>query len=199
QNMFTAAKTANKYELADTNLKETYEVELTKVQGLIAKADVTKSEIDQAKSALEAAFNAFNGDTKLTEIEKEIDKLNNLSDDQKQEIKNLVTNADTQEKANQILEKAKGLDKAIGDLKAKIQEAKNTKQDPIYSSDTSDKKSAFDDAITESETKLDEHLKVNLGNLSAEQILEKAKEVQADIKTLDDEIKKLDGKKQAIR
>ncbi|TNK87353.1 hypothetical protein, partial [Mycoplasmopsis pullorum] len=78
-------------------------------------------------------------------------------------------------------------------------EAKNTKQDPIYSSDTSDKKSAFDNAITESETKLDEHLKVNLSDLSAEQILEKAKEVQADIKTLDDEIKKLDGKKQALR
>ncbi|TNK95004.1 hypothetical protein C4M95_04245, partial [Mycoplasmopsis pullorum] len=32
QNMFAAAKTANKYELADTNLKEAYKVELTKVQ-----------------------------------------------------------------------------------------------------------------------------------------------------------------------
>ncbi|TNK86007.1 hypothetical protein C4M87_03925, partial [Mycoplasmopsis pullorum] len=198
QNMFAAAKTANKYELADTNLKEAYKVELTKVQGLLTKVNVTKSEIDNAKTSLKAAFNALNGDTKLNKIEKEIDKLNNLTDDQKEQIKNLVTNADTQEKANKVLEKAKELNKAIGDLKAKIEEAKNTKQDPIYSSDTSDKKSAFDNAITESETKLDEHLKVNL-SISTEQILEKAKEVKADIKTLDDEIKKLDGKKQALR
>ncbi|TNK84445.1 GA module-containing protein, partial [Mycoplasmopsis pullorum] len=114
----------------------------------------------------------------------EIDKLNNLTDNQKEQIKNLVTNADTQEKANQILEKAKELDKAIGDLKAKIQEAKNTKQDPIYSSDTSDKKSAFDNAITESETKLDEYLKVNLVSSMLNKFSKKLKKFKQILKLL---------------
>ncbi|TNK86170.1 hypothetical protein C4M87_03825, partial [Mycoplasmopsis pullorum] len=111
QDMFAAAKTANKYELADTNLKGTYEVELTKVQGLLTKVNVTKSEINDAKTSLEAAFNALNGNTKLNEIEKEIDKLNNLTDNQKAQIKNLVKNANTHEKAIIVLDIAKELNK----------------------------------------------------------------------------------------
>ncbi|TNK87981.1 GA module-containing protein, partial [Mycoplasmopsis pullorum] len=145
--MFSADKIADKYKLADANLKTEYDKQLASVQTLISKVDVTKDEIQTAKSTLNTAFSALNGDNKLSELEKEIDKLTNLSDDQRTKLKESITNAETQDKASEIVNKARELNTKIGDLKAKIQEAKDKQNDSIYTKDTQNKKSTFDEAI----------------------------------------------------
>ncbi|TNK81893.1 hypothetical protein C4M80_03775, partial [Mycoplasmopsis pullorum] len=197
--MFSADKIADKYKLADANLKTEYDKQLASVQALISKVDVTKDEIETAKSTLNRAFSALNGHNKLSELEKEIDKLTNLSDDQRTKLKESIANAQTQDKASAIVEKARELNTKIGDLKAKIQEAKNKQNDPIYTKDTQNKKSTFDEAIKAAETALENILKEDLGALDASQIAAKASEVENEIDTLDTAINQLDGKKQALR
>ncbi|TNK91537.1 hypothetical protein C4M96_04035, partial [Mycoplasmopsis pullorum] len=56
--MFSADKIADKYKLADANLKTEYDKQLASVQTLISKVDVTKDEIETAKSTLNTAFSA---------------------------------------------------------------------------------------------------------------------------------------------
>ncbi|TNK86194.1 hypothetical protein C4M97_03770, partial [Mycoplasmopsis pullorum] len=197
--MFSADKIADKYKLADANLKTEYDKQLASVQALISKVDVTKDEIETAKSTLNRAFSALNGHNKLSELEKEIDKLTNLSDDQRTKLKESIANAQTQDKASAIVEKARELNTKIGDLKAKIQEAKNKQNDPIYTKDTQNKKSTFDEAIKAAERALENILKEDLGALDASQIAAKASEVENEIDTLDTAINQLDGKKQALR
>ncbi|TNK97306.1 hypothetical protein C4M98_02085, partial [Mycoplasmopsis pullorum] len=197
--MFSADKIADKYKLADANLKTEYDKQLASVQTLISKVDVTKDEIQTAKSTLNTAFSALNGDNKLSELEKEIDKLTNLSDDQRTKLKESITNAETQDKASEIVNKARELNTKIGDLKAKIQEAKDKQNDSIYTKDTQNKKSTFDEAIKAAETALENILKEDLGALDASQIAAKASEVENEINTLDTAINQLDGKKQALR
>ncbi|TNK84345.1 hypothetical protein C4M92_03565, partial [Mycoplasmopsis pullorum] len=197
--MFSADKIADKYKLADANLKTEYDKQLASVQTLISKVDVTKDEIQTAKSTLNTAFSALNGDNKLSELEKEIDKLTNLSDDQRTKLKESITNAETQDKASEIVNKARELNTKIGDLKAKIQEAKDKQNDSIYTKDTQNKKSTFDEAIKAAERALENILKEDLGALDASQIAAKASEVENEIDTLDTAINQLDGKKQALR
>ncbi|TNK91473.1 hypothetical protein C4M96_04155, partial [Mycoplasmopsis pullorum] len=131
--------------------------------------------------------------------EKEIDKLTNLSDEQRTKLKESIANAQTQDKASEIVDKARELNTKIGDLKAKIQEAKDKQNDPIYTKDAQNKKSTFDEAIKAAETALENILKEDLGALDASQIAAKASEVENEINTLDTAINQLDGKKQALR
>ncbi|TNK87483.1 hypothetical protein, partial [Mycoplasmopsis pullorum] len=71
--------------------------------------------------------------------------------------------------------------------------------DSIYTKDTQNKKSTFDEAIKAAETALENILKEDLGALDASQIAAKASEVENEIDTLDTAINQLDGKKQALR
>ncbi|TNK93450.1 hypothetical protein C4M95_05575, partial [Mycoplasmopsis pullorum] len=71
--------------------------------------------------------------------------------------------------------------------------------DPIYTKDTQNKKSTFDEAIKAAERALENILKEDLGALDASQIAAKASEVENEIDTLDTAINQLDGKKQALR
>ncbi|TNK91614.1 hypothetical protein C4M98_06610, partial [Mycoplasmopsis pullorum] len=89
------------------------------------------------------AFNALNGDEKLNALKNEVNNLTHLSETQKNQIKESISNSDSLAAASAILEKAKELNQAISNLKTKIQDAKAKKQDDIYTGDTSEKKQAF--------------------------------------------------------
>ncbi|TNK84330.1 GA module-containing protein, partial [Mycoplasmopsis pullorum] len=155
--------------------------------------------VDQAKNNLLSAFNALNGDEKLNALKNEVNNLTHLSETQKNQIKESISNSDSLAAASAILEKAKELNQAISNLKTKIQDAKAKKQDDIYTGDTSEKKQAFDQAITASETALGNYESASLDALNATQLSEKANAVNTDISTLNTAINQLDGKKQALR
>ncbi|TNK84582.1 GA module-containing protein, partial [Mycoplasmopsis pullorum] len=155
--------------------------------------------VDQAKNNLLSAFNALNGDEKLNALKDEVNNLTHLSETQRNQIKDLISNSDSLAAASEILEKAKELNQAIGNLKTKIQDAKAKKQDDIYTCDTSEKKQAFDQAITASETALGNYESASLDALNATQLSEKANAVNTDISTLGAAINRLDGKRQALR
>ncbi|QIW62535.1 GA module-containing protein [Mycoplasmopsis gallinacea] len=199
ENMFGAEKTANKYKSAESELKTKYDEALDKAKELLSEANVTKDENESAKTALEAAFNALNGGDQIDDLKSQVNGLNNLTSDQKNQIKDLIENADDLETAKDILKKSKHLNVNLGKLKDKITDAESKINDPIYSNDTADKKSAFDKAIESAKKDLENYSKVDFTNATAETISSTADDVDTSVQTLDSAINALDGNRQALR
>ncbi|MFU2193418.1 hypothetical protein, partial [Mycoplasma sp. 4079] len=195
----SANKVADKYRLADSSLKATYDEKLQALNDLIVKDNVPKTEIDNAKAALVTAYEALNGNEKAKEQKSAIKKLNNLTLKQKEQLKEKIDNASDQETANQIIEKAKQLDQAISDLKTKLNEAKNTKEQPVYLNDTTTNKEALDNQITATEKLLKDLESFDLATNSNDQIIAKTTEVKKQKESLNTAITNLDGKREALR
>ncbi|VEU70097.1 GA module-containing protein [Mycoplasmopsis glycophila] len=199
ENMFDAGKTANKYKSAESELKTKYDEALDKAKELLSKANVTKDEIESAKTALEAAFNALNGGDQINDLKSQVNGLNNLTPEQKNQIKDLIENADNLETAKDILKKSNDLNVNLGKLKDKIIDAESKINDPIYSNDTTDKKSAFNKAIESAKKDLENYSKVDFTNATAETISSTTDDVNTSVETLDSAINALDGNRQALR
>ncbi|MEA4162515.1 lipoprotein 17-related variable surface protein [Mycoplasma sp. 4404] len=195
----SANKVADKYRLADSSLKATYDAKLEALNNLIVKDNVSKTEIDNAKAELISAYDALNGDEKAKEQKSAIGKLNNLTPKQKEQLKEKIDNASDQETANQIIEKAKQLDQGINDLKTKLAEAKSTKEQPVYLNDTTTNKEALDNQITATEKLLKDLESFNLATNSNDQITAKTTEVKKQKESLNTAITNLDGKREALR
>ncbi|WP_416738367.1 hypothetical protein ACM0L0_02295 [Mycoplasma sp. 005V] len=101
-------KSDKKYKYADENKQKEFDSELKDAQLELAKglADKTKEQINELSKKLADAQKALNGDSKLsdtkTEAKNKINDLNNLTQPQKEAIKNAIDKATSPEDANKL-------------------------------------------------------------------------------------------------
>ncbi|TNK91085.1 hypothetical protein C4M96_04585, partial [Mycoplasmopsis pullorum] len=115
------------YKWADQGLKNTFDEKLKALKDLIESKDATTELIANAKTNLEKAYNALNGDTKHANLNNKIDTLTSLDDAQRQALKEKIKSFDDYTKAKKLVTNAQNLNDAIKTLQDKISTAENTK------------------------------------------------------------------------
>ncbi|MFV9451474.1 hypothetical protein ACNF36_00890, partial [Mycoplasma sp. 4463] len=163
------AKTAIVYTLADANKKQAFDNALSAAQELLNKTNGANSElsaVDTVLSNLQTAYGELNGDQNQNALNERIDALNNLTDDQKAQLKENIANADAQADAETIVEAAEALDAKIADTKEQLGELNNYKNNDVYKLDK-ENKDAYDTALENLQDALDELSNKDLTSVSA--------------------------------
>ncbi|MEP9840593.1 lipoprotein 17-related variable surface protein [Mycoplasma sp. 21DD0294] len=195
----SANKVADKYRLANTALKQTYDAKLKALNDLIVKDNVSKTEIDNAKGELISAYDALNGDENKNKKAQAVDKLDNLSKDQKDKIKDLLSNATDEEAAQKILEKAQKLNLDLGDLEKQITSTETKVATSIYTNDAQGRKEAVDQALENAKAKLAELKAKDLSNATVDSLNGLANEANQSKEVLKIADEALDGNREVLR
>ncbi|TNK81533.1 GA module-containing protein, partial [Mycoplasmopsis pullorum] len=153
--------------------------DLAALQELVEKAQ-------QAKVAL-------NGIEKNSEIAQAIDKLNNLSTEQKTQLKTLVEAQNSLADAQTIKQNATDLNTELTELKAKLTDANEVKNQPIYLLESQNEQDALNNAITQADQLLSnvQNTQFNQNNLTNLATL--AQDTQAKTESLNNAIQQLNG------
>ncbi|UUM20183.1 lipoprotein 17-related variable surface protein [Mycoplasma sp. 2045] len=195
---YSADKTLDNYQFASHDVKANYDAELAKIKELLSQ-NTDKATIDQALKELEKAYNALDGEENKNKKAKAVDKLDNLSEDQKDNIKDLLNNATDEEAAQKILEKAQKLDLALGDLEKQITSTEAKVATSIYTNDAQDRKEAVDQALKNAKAKLAELKAKDLSNATADSLNDLADEANQSKETLKVADEALDGNREVLR
>ncbi|WP_036458489.1 lipoprotein 17-related variable surface protein, partial [Mycoplasmopsis iners] len=124
------AKTAIVYTLADADKKQAYNEALSVAQTLLNKTNDANSELSAVEtvlSNLKTTYGELNGDQKQNALNKRIDALDNLTPDQKAQLKENIASADTQANAETIVEAAEALNTKITNVKEELGKLNNYK------------------------------------------------------------------------
>ena len=190
------AKDTKDYQNADNDKKENLDNAISKGNELLdPNSNPSLKDLNDATNSINDAINNLNGEEKDRSLEESkqnakdlIDKLPNLSKEEKQAAKDKIDSANSKEDVQKELNNARELDKHNGEvnnarkeLEELIKEANNTKPLDKYTNATKENKDNFDKALGDATNTL------NNPNASLED-LNKA------IKDLGDTLNKLDGK-----
>ncbi|WP_431523207.1 DUF1542 domain-containing protein [Staphylococcus warneri] len=162
------------YTDADTNKQSAYTNAVHQAQNTLDKDlghDLTQSEVEQAIENVNHAKQELNGEEKVSEAKTNaLQTLNNdthLNQHQREAATNAINGATTLSQVAQALEQANALDTVMGQLKDSISKQASIKQQINYLDADIDRKTNYDDAVTNAQAILDP---VNGNNLSKEQV-----------------------------
>ncbi|WP_374955507.1 hyperosmolarity resistance protein Ebh [Staphylococcus sp. UMB0328] len=162
------------YTDADTNKQSAYSNAVHQAQNTLDKDlghDLTQSEVEQAIENVNHAKQELNGEEKVSEAKTDaLQTLNNdtqLNQHQREAAKNEINGATTLSQVAQALDQATALNTAMGQLKDSISDQASIKQQINYTDADTDRKTNYDDAVTNAQVILDP---VNGNNLSKEQV-----------------------------
>ena len=162
------------YTDADTNKQSAYTNAVHQAQNILDKDlghDLTQSEVEQAIENVNHAKQELNGEEKVSEAKTNaLQTLNNdthLNQHQREAATNAINGSTTLSQVAQTLEQANALDTVMGQLKDSISNQASIKQQINYLDADSDRKTNYDDAVTNAQAILDP---VNGNNLSKEQV-----------------------------
>nr|WP_173212232.1 DUF1542 domain-containing protein [Streptococcus sp. 4886] len=153
----SAKEAAHKKEEAD-KVRQQYKDMIDNIPDLTeTEKDEYKKEIDKASNIDEMAtiveFAKLAGERKNAVAE--IEKLEHLNNNQKQSFKDLVENSANKEEIENYVSQAKQLNSKMKQLKELAGKANELKATDKYTSAATDKKTAFDKALTAAESVLD--------------------------------------------
>ncbi|MEA4333398.1 MULTISPECIES: hypothetical protein [unclassified Mycoplasma] len=189
------AKTAIVYTLADADKKQDYDNALSTAQELLSETDGANSELSAVEtvlSNLQTAYSELNGDQNQNALNERIDALNNLTDDQKAQLKENIANADAQADAETIVEAAETLDAKIADVKEQLDELNDYKNNDVYKLDK-ENKDAYDTALKNLQNALDELSNKDLTSVSADDLNSEATNLDAKVNEANQAKGLLDG------
>ncbi|MEA4162511.1 hypothetical protein [Mycoplasma sp. 4404] len=189
------AKTAIVYTLADADKKQAYDNALLKAQELLNKTNGANSELSAVEtvlSNLKTAYSELNGDQNQNALNERIDALNNLTDDQKAQLKENIANADAQADAETIVEAAETLNAKIADTKEQLAELNNYKNNDVYKLDK-ENKDAYDTALENLQDALDELSNKDLTSVSADDLNSEATNLDTKVSEANQAKDLLDG------
>ncbi|MEA4191263.1 hypothetical protein, partial [Mycoplasma sp. 2248] len=189
------AKTAVVYTLADADKKQAYDNALSAAQELLNKTNGANSELSAVEtvlSNLQTAYGELNGDQNQNALNERIDALNNLTDDQKAQLKENIANADAQADAETIVEAAETLDAKIADVKEQLDELNNYKNNDVYKLDKQNK-DAYDTALENLQNALDELSNKDLTSVSADDLNSEATNLDTKVSEANQAKDLLDG------
>ncbi|MFV8474553.1 hypothetical protein [Mycoplasma sp. Z631] len=173
--------------------------DLLTTQGDKLKAPTEVLEINNAKEQLSQAIIQASGHAdEILKAQKaakdEIDKLENLTSQQKEALKHQVSSAVTNEGIKEVVDKAKELDKVTKDFKDAIKSAKDLdKNSDKYKYADENKQKAFDDELKDAEVELAK----GLADKDKDQIKELSEKLTKAQAGLNGESKLADAKKDA--
>ncbi|WP_029512511.1 GA module-containing protein [Mycoplasmopsis iners] len=166
------AKTAVVYTLADANKKQAYDNALSAAQTLLNKTNGANSELSAVEtvlSNLKTPYGELNGDQNQNALNQRINALNNLTPEQKAQLKKNIANADTQADAETIVEAAEALNTKITNVKEELGKLDGYKNNDVYKLDK-ENKGAYDTALENLQDALDDLSNKDLTSVSSNDI-----------------------------
>ena len=134
---------------------------------------MNKTTIDQAINQINNAKNALHGANKLQQAKNEanqtINQLGYLNDPQKTGEEALVNSSTTRTDVANQLNEAKALNNSMKQLRDKVGESTRVKQSSDYINETPEHKSAYDQALQQAQSIINESSKPTLDNTVIEQ------------------------------
>ncbi|MFV8469593.1 hypothetical protein ACNQ17_01560 [Mycoplasma sp. Sp48II] len=134
--------------------------------------------IDQTVKTWKDLIANLDGETVLSKAKeeaiKEVEKLTNLSQKQKESVKNQINSANTVDAITDLITKSKDFNKTIQDVKDQIATDTSNKQTVKYQQANKELKEAYDKKAQDVVNKLDELQKLSLDNALADSATKKA-------------------------
>ncbi|VEU70535.1 GA module-containing protein [Mycoplasmopsis glycophila] len=186
--------TNSNYDKASNDKKTAFDDAIKQADSLIKSNTTAKEIIEKAKEALLEKEAALHGDRLLEEAKqkakKQIDKLENLSQEQKDNFKNEIDTPTDVDQINKKVEEAKELDEALGKLKDKLENIEKIidDQDPVFTESSKEQQDELKKKIDEIKEKLAKE------DLTKEEVEELTKHLDELVINLDG-IKKLETAK----
>ncbi|WP_324672260.1 hypothetical protein U5U50_01895 [Mycoplasma sp. 888] len=189
------SKTNNSYKLATEQKKTAYDSALSEAQSLLDEnsgSNLDNNTVTTLLGKLRTAYGELDGKAELNKVNTEIDKLSNLSQASKEQLKNNIKNK-TSEEIKKIVESAKKLNEKLATAKTKTGTISATKQHPNYADDKQANKTKFDsagDSLKGAITSLESN---DLTNKTADQLNQLAQELESKSSAFDKAKEQLDG------
>ena len=177
-------KNGENYTNASEEAKKAYDEAVSNAQSILDKVgnNATSDEVAAAKKAVEDAKAGLDGTTNLSNAKADaqaaIDKLENLNDAQKAAAKEAVANATTTADVTTAQNAATGLDNDMSGLKNSVSDEDATKSDENYTNASESAKKAYDEAVSNAQSILDQ-----AGNNATSDEVAVAKKAVEDAKT----------------
>ena len=177
-------KNGENYTNASEEAKKAYDEAVSNAQSILDKVgnNATSDEVAAAKKAVEDAKAGLDGTTNLSNAKADaqaaIDKLENLNDAQKAAAKEAVANATTTADVATAQNAATGLDNDMSGLKNSVSDEDATKSDENYTNASESAKKAYDEAVSNAQSILDQ-----AGNNATSDEVAVAKKAVEDAKT----------------
>lgn len=151
-------KSESKYLNEDPTVKANYDQAVQRAEDIISASqnpELNKGTIEQVAHAVQQAEQALHGTEKLnhdkTTASNELDGLTNLTDTQREKLKELINNSDSRVDIKQKIEQAKQLNNAMEQLKNQVGLKDNVHSSSNYFNEDPDQKQAYDEAIKRAE------------------------------------------------
>ncbi|MFV8475198.1 hypothetical protein [Mycoplasma sp. Z663] len=139
---------------------------------------IDSGKIDQTVKTWKDLIANLDGETVLSKAKeeaiKEVEKLTNLSQKQKESVKNQINSANTVDAITDLITKSKDFNKTIQDVKDQIATDTSNKQTVKYQQANKELKEAYDKKAQDVVNKLDELQKLSLDNALADSTTKKA-------------------------
>ena len=151
-------KSESKYLNEDPTIKANYDNAVQRAENIINAThdpELNKANIEQATQAVQQAEQALHGVEKLTHdkttASNELDGLTNLTDAQREKLKEQINNSTSRDDIKQKIEQAKQLNNLMDQLKQQVGHKDDVHSSSNYFNEDPDKKKAYDDAIKRAE------------------------------------------------
>ncbi|WP_422124956.1 DUF1542 domain-containing protein [Staphylococcus caprae] len=151
-------RSESRYLNEDPAIKANYDNAVAHADSIIQATqnpELNKANIEQATQAVQLAEQALHGAEKLNQDKNTatntLDGLTNLTDAQREKLKEQINNSDSREDIKQKIEQAKALNNAMEQLKNEVGHKDNVHSSGNYLNEDPDKKKAYDDAIKRAE------------------------------------------------
>ncbi|TNK81870.1 hypothetical protein C4M96_04200, partial [Mycoplasmopsis pullorum] len=145
--------------------------------------------VENAQQAKEG----LNGDEKNLEIAQAIDKLKNLSTEQKTQLKTLVEAQNSLADAQTIKQNATDLNTKLTELKAKLTDANEVKSKPIYLLESQNEQDTLNNAITQANQLLSNVQNTQFDQNNLTNLVTLTQDAQAKTESLNNAIQQLNG------
>ncbi|MDO4910764.1 MAG: hypothetical protein Q3972_03365 [Corynebacterium sp.] len=142
-------KAADAYAYADPSKRTAVDNALTAATTNNDDANLTAAQLEEKIATLSAAQTSLNGAT----VKASLDSLQNITTDQRTALESAVKTASDDNAAQTALNNASAVNIAMGKLNAELAMVDKTKQNHLYVNDTTERKGAYDTAVTDGEAK----------------------------------------------
>ncbi|MDO4909553.1 MAG: hypothetical protein Q3962_06880 [Corynebacterium sp.] len=145
----TVDKNADAYAYADPSKRTAVDNALTAATTNNDDANLTAAQLEEKIATLSAAQTSLNGAT----VKASLDSLQNITTNQRTALESAVKTASDDSAAQDALNNATAVNTAMGKLNAELAMVDKTKQNHLYVNDTTERKEAYDNAVTEGNDK----------------------------------------------
>ncbi len=178
-------KSDSKYLNEDPQIKQNYDDAVQRAEGLInatQNPELLKANIDQATQSVQNAEQALHGAEKLNQDKQtsstELDGLTDLTDAQREKLREQINSSNSRDDIKQKIEKAKALNDAMKQLKEQVAQKDGVHANSDYTNEDSAQKDAYNHALKQAEDIINNSSNPNLNAQDITNALNNIKQAQ---------------------